>query len=240
MNFSPAKKTFTNHSFQLKGTSVTLTVLELYSPNLEHFDTSLRQKILQAPLFFRSTPIVVDLQKLDDPAGNLNLAEVIAELKNNSLVPVALRGGDAIHQKAALEMGLGVLSINRREEIEEEPKPPLPVPPTSATRVITKPVRSGQQIYAQGGDLLILSSVSVGAEIIADGHIHVYAPLRGRALAGVSGDTSARIFCSHLESELVSIAGFYKLSDQLKTSSCWKKAAHVFFEDKNLRVEPLS
>lgn len=249
MMLSEAKKTVSDRLFQLKGTSFTLTVLELYSPELEHFESVLRQKILQAPLFFRSTPIVIDLQKLKDPDGELDLNSVVETLRNNSLVPVAIRGGDPAHQTAALALGLGTLSAKRREEPEEvvvsaekevSQKEPHTIQPTSSTRVITKQVRSGQQIYAQGGDLLILASVSVGAEIIADGHIHVYAPLRGRALAGVSGNTDARIFCTHLESELVSIAGYYKLSDQLKTSSCWGGRAHVFLDNKNLRIEPLS
>lgn len=230
-----------NRLFQLKGSSFTLTVLELYSTNLEAFDQFLRQKILQAPLFFRSTPVVIDVQKLS--GGFLDLREIIERLKTNGLAPIALRGGDASIQATAVEMGLGVLSNQRRiEELPEktnEPEPPA-VQTASSTRVVTKPIRSGQRVYAEGGDLLVLSSVSVGAEIIADGHIHVYGPLRGRALAGVSGNTDARIFCTHLESELVSVAGYYKLSEQLKTAPCWKERAHVFLDDKNLRIEPLS
>lgn len=238
-------------NFQLKGTSVTMTVLEVYTSDLSNFESFLKQKILQAPLFFRSTPIVIDLNKFEasDP---LDLIELVNILKNNSLVPIALRGGDGSYQTVALEIGLGVLSLGRTDEVdvkESSVKPsrkeaavvqePVTLKVGQITKVITKPVRSGQQIYAQKGDLLILSSVSVGAEIIADGHIHVYGPLRGRALAGVSGDVEARIFCSQLEAELVSIAGCYKLSDQLKSSPCWKDRAHLFLEGKNLHVESI-
>jgi septum site-determining protein MinC len=83
------------------------------------------------------------------------------------------------------------------------------------TRLVSEPVRSGTQIYARGSDLIVTAAVSPGAELVADGNIHVYGALRGRALAGASGDASARIFCTRLEAELVSIAGRYLVSEQL-------------------------
>ena len=86
---------------------------------------------------------------------------------------------------------------------------------TPRTRLVTQPVRSGTQIYARGADLIVTAAVSPGAEIIADGNIHVYGPLRGRALAGAAGDAEARIFCSRFEAELVSIAGRYLVSEQM-------------------------
>ena len=97
------------------------------------------------------------------------------------------------------------------------PAVPAPAPPSprASSRLVTTPVRSGTQIYARGTDLVVTASVSPGAELVADGNIHVYGPLRGRALAGASGDTGARIFCSRLEAELVSIAGRYLVSEQL-------------------------
>jgi septum site-determining protein MinC len=88
-------------------------------------------------------------------------------------------------------------------------------PARAAARIVTEPVRSGTQIYARGTDLVVTASVSPGAEVMADGHIHVYGRLRGRALAGAAGDTAARIFCTRLEAELVSIAGRYLVSEQL-------------------------
>jgi septum site-determining protein MinC len=88
-------------------------------------------------------------------------------------------------------------------------------PPRASTRIVAEPVRSGTQIYARGGDLIVTAAVSAGAELVADGNIHVYGRLRGRALAGAAGDTTARIFCARLEAELVSIAGRYLVSEQL-------------------------
>lgn len=102
-------------------------------------------------------------------------------------------------------------------------------------KIIERPVRGGQQIYAEGCDLIVLAQVSEGAEVLADGNIHIYAPLRGRALAGVKGDNNARIFCQHLEAELVSVAGVFILSDELKDKA-WKQAAHIQFKDERLTV----
>jgi septum site-determining protein MinC len=100
-------------------------------------------------------------------------------------------------------------------------------------------VRSGQQIYAAGGDLVIIAPVSAGAEILADGNIHVYGPLRGRALAGVKGDTSARIFCQSLEAELVSIAGNYKVNEDLQKEH-WKGNIQARLEGDQLVISPLN
>ena len=101
------------------------------------------------------------------------------------------------------------MPLRRRQRVR--PAPPL----NPSARLVTEPVRSGTQIYARGSDLVVTAAVSAGAELVADGNIHVYAPLRGRALAGASGDVEARIFCSRLEAELVSIAGRYLVSEQL-------------------------
>ncbi len=106
------------------------------------------------------------------------------------------------------------------------------------SKVVNQPVRSGQQVYAQDGDLIVLSSVSAGAEILADGNIHVYGTLRGRALAGVKGDTTARIFCHSLAAELVSIAGQYKISEDIDRSALGK-AAQVYLDKDALRFKEL-
>lgn len=106
------------------------------------------------------------------------------------------------------------------------------------TRVVTQPVRGGQQIYV-AGDLILLAPVSAGAEVMADGHIHVYAPLRGRALAGVQGDTGARIFCRELNAELVAIAGHYRVADDLKADALWGRSAQLFLRDDNMQIVSL-
>lgn len=108
----------------------------------------------------------------------------------------------------------------------------------SNTKIIHEPVRSGQQIYARNGDLIVLAPVSHGSELLADGNIHVYGPLRGRALAGVTGDTKTHIFCQSIEAELISIAGQYKISEDIE-ETLWETAVDIYFEDERLHIRPL-
>ena len=136
---------------------------------------------------------------------------------------------------------------------EVELAPPLPDVSTLATvdesgeetsapmgaRLITQPIRSGQQVYAAGGDLVVVAPVSAGAELLADGNIHVYGPLRGRALAGAKGDRDARIFCQQMEAELLSIAGHFKMEEDL-SDSYKGKPVQVYLRDHSLHIEALS
>ena len=124
-------------------------------------------------------------------------------------------------------------------QAEEAPALPDTGSPDPSTLVITQPVRSGRQVYAHQGDLVVLATASPGAELLADGHIHVYAPLRGRALAGVSGDTRARIFCRSLEAELVSVAGYYRVRDDIPEDLIGK-SVQIFLQGERVMIEPLS
>ena len=117
---------------------------------------------------------------------------------------------------------------------------PPPTPPRRHAVVVDKPLRSGQQVYAKDADLIVLSVVSFGAEVIADGNIHVYAPLRGRALAGAHGDTSARIFTTCLEPQLVSIAGIYRTTEKELPADVLGKPAQVWLDGDSLVIEPLT
>jgi septum site-determining protein MinC len=117
---------------------------------------------------------------------------------------------------------------------------PAAMTPTRAAMVIDRPLRSGQQVYAKGCDLIVLAVVSFGAEVIADGNIHVYAPLRGRALAGAHGDTTARIFTTCLEPQLVSIAGIYRTTEQELPADVLGKPAQIWLDGESLVIEPLN
>jgi septum site-determining protein MinC len=112
--------------------------------------------------------------------------------------------------------------------------------PAPSVLIVDKPLRSGQQVYARGGDVVVLSLVSHGAEVIADGHVHVYAPLRGRAIAGAKGDTAARIFSTCMQAELLSIAGVYRTGEAALPPELLGKAAQVRFSDDQLVVEALA
>ena len=183
-----------------------------------------------ASSFFDNDAAVLDLGKVE--AESADWAAVRAQLGCASLQLVAVYGGNEALQATARAAGLAVIDtppVSRaapkpREEVpvldavvepmaEEKPAAPHPaaVPSAAAaTLVVDKPLRSGQRIYAKGGDLVVLAMVSAGAEVIADGNIHIYAPLRGRALAGAQGDQNARIFTTSFEAELVSIGGVYR------------------------------
>jgi len=118
-------------------------------------------------------------------------------------------------------------------QAQSENQSPVSRPPA---KIVKQTIRSGRQIYAPGGDLVIIGSVSAGAEILADGNIHIYGTLRGRALAGVRGDQSASVFCHSLQSELISIAGIYLLSDDIPTDKIGA-SAQVFLENEKLQIQ---
>jgi len=172
--------------------------------------------------------------------------------RNQALRPIAFRAVPEALQAAAADTGLAVLPAGggRGKPLEMPTEQPTavaeievrterqPLSSSRPTRTITRPVRSGQQIYAEGGDLIVLAPVSEGAEVLADGNIHIYGPLRGRALAGVHGDVSARIFCQHMDAELISVAGHFLLSDALG-DSILRKPAQVSLDGNVLSVSAL-
>jgi septum site-determining protein MinC len=240
---------------QLRGASFTLLVLRMGDPRDPTFYTRLADKIGQAPNFYRHAPVVVDLQDLAE-APPFNLAELGRRLRQHGLIPLAVQHGTEAQNHAAQNAGFAVLPEGRRPAAGSDDTPPAsPRPVVSAarrpepgaaqepapvgSRVISSPVRSGRQVYAHQSDLVVLSSISPGAELLADGHIHVYGALRGRALAGVGGDRAARIFCLGLEAELISIAGFWRVRDDLPEDLI-AKPVQIYLADERVVVEPLA
>jgi len=240
---SQAKSLGDNTSFLLKGSSFTLTTLQLLTLDYETLHSQLGYKVGQAPKFFNHTPVVLDIQKVASIPVEIDFIKLLNIIRQHGLIPVGLRGGNPDQQSRALALGLAVLPERGvgAQHAAPEAVPPQPVVNelSSNTKLITQPVRSGQQIYARGGDLIVMSSVGAGAEIIADGHIHVYGTLRGRALAGVNGFNEARIFCNCLEAELVSVAGQYCVNDDLRNSH-WGKSVSINLEGDHLQIQPLS
>lgn len=200
-------------SFQLKGRLFTLSVLSVTSNDLTKLRQTIAAKVKLAPNFFQFSPVVIDVSELNWQKEPIDLAALKDLLKEFNLIPTGIKNLPDNFLEAAANLGLAKLT-------DQQPSPSQPtVHPEGCNRLITQPIRSGQQIYAPGGDLIVLSSVSPGAELLADGNIHVYGTLRGRVLAGVNGDSNARIFCQKLEAELVAIAGHYKIFEELETQS---------------------
>lgn len=241
-------------ALELKGSVFTLTVIRLHTLDLSVVAAGLRERLAQAPRFFRHAPVVLDLQELKDH-GSIDFPALLTLLRGETLVPVGVRRATPEQTEAAVAAGLAALQggtiqdlggveAPRPEPKRIEPKAVAPDPArdttNAATRVVRQPVRSGQRIYARGGDLVVLAPVNAGAEIMADGHIHVYAPLRGRALAGVNGDTQARIFAQCLEPELVAIAGHYRVFEEPGGHDAYGKVAQVHLDGEQLIVAPLS
>ena len=190
------------------------------------------------PDFFDNDPVLVDLQHLEEQAGPLDLPALVQLLRSFRMNPVALRPNNAANEAAAILAGLFLTTEARTlpqspatqevvREVEVIREVVREVASGGSAMVVDKPLRSGQHLYAKGGDLVMLAMVNPGAEIMADGHIHVYAPLRGKAIAGAKGDTSARIFTNSLEAELLSIAGVYRTSDAPLPKEVAGKAAQV-------------
>lgn len=230
-------------AFQLKGSSFTATVLELQSVSLADIKAQLGARTLDAAAWLQQSPVILSLEKVTDAPADWSAIVTMCRAHGVSLVGV--RAPKPMHEALA-SIGLPVLTSLRPKTAEKiydadghrvavETAAPAERP---ASLVITQPVRGGQQIYS-AGDLVILAPVSAGAEVLADGHIHIYGPLRGRALAGVQGDISAQVFCQSLEAELVSIAGRYRVADDLRSDDRWRQATRLSLRDDVLNLYDL-
>ena len=213
------------HTYEIKSASLPLVSFLLKNPDTSALQADMSRRLGATPGFFDSDPVVIDLSQLDDPHHVLDLPSVCLMLRTHQMLPVAVRGANEHQLASAHKAGLFEardLSIQAPaparvetvvQEVIREVEVVREVPAASASAlVVDKPLRSGQHVYAKGRDLVVLAMVNPGAEIMADGHIHVYAPLRGKAIAGARGDEQARIFTSSLEAELLSIAGTYRTS----------------------------
>lgn len=224
--------------FQLKGGLFPLTTLQIYSNNLAQLKEQLLEKIQQAPNFFRNAPVVIDLKIAEQPSTDIDFANLKAVLTELKLIPVGIRSTSNKQSDTAAEHGFAIMRDTPNPKEKDKISAPTPTSTKNASKLITDPVRSGQQVYAPDGDLIILSQVSPGAELVAEGNIHVYGPLRGRALAGINGNTEARIFCQSLEAELVSVAGNFKLSEDIEQVA-WKIASQILIKDDRLQIVAL-
>lgn len=250
-------------AFTFKGGMLPMTVMELASADPEHIRRQLAGKLSQAPAFFQHTPVVLSVEKLDEP--HLALERICAVCRDHKLLPVAVRGGSEPIRQSAWALGLGwfppveegrariLESVSERTndaaerdaadpaptEVVEERTADAPVALSETTRLYRGTVRSGQQVSAAEGDLVVIGAVNAGAEVLAAGSIHVYGALRGRALAGIHGNAQAGIYCRELEAELISVAGTYKRLEDID-SKLLGVPVEVHFAKEQLEIKPLA
>ncbi len=246
MSIDTEKKYESQPVLEIKSSTFFVPVLVLYTNDLVVIEQRLLQKVSQAPDFFRNSPIVFDLHELNHNNDEVDVAKLVELIRKVGLFPIGIRGGNEFQNKQANSIFIPIDNTQSNQSIVAEiPKTSASTPQTivkevvvnNAATLITQPVRSGQRIYVSG-DLIILAQVSAGAEIMAEGNIHVYNTLRGRALAGVQGNTNARIFCFDLQAELISIAGDYKTSEDLR-ETVGKKPVQIYLQNHALIIKEL-
>ena len=234
-------------SFEIKSANLPLVALRLQSPDMEALARDMAQRFGDIPDFFEHDPLVIDLSPLEVPAfadAAIDFNILLTLLRRYQLVPIAFKGGTPALVQAALAAGLTAAADAQVLQAKTQPSAgeasphaqvlaPLAATPVQSPMpnlgalIVDKPLRSGQQVYARGRDLVVLAMVNPGAEVIADGSIHVYASLRGRAIAGARGNVDARIFALALDAELLSIAGVYRTSDTPLPEDVQGKPAQV-------------
>lgn len=236
-------------TFDIKSANLPVISFILKATDLKALAQELNVHFGSRPDYFSNDPVVIDLRQLTSEKTEINFQQLKLLLENYSMAPFAVCTLDEQHISAAKQAGL----IITPETTHTIPRPPqddapvqrhepvmVPIPATSNTMVIDKPLRSGQQVYARGTDLIVTSLVSFGAEIIADGNIHVYAPLRGRVVAGAQGNTQARIYSTCFEPELLAIAGIYRTTETPLPANIFGKPAMVILENETLNILPIA
>jgi septum site-determining protein MinC len=248
--------------FQLKASFSPCAVLQLSTTSMVKLAEGLEKEVNKAPNFFIGCPVILDVTHLS-MADTLDIKALKQIVLNHYMVPIGIRGASASLAAEAVTQGIPHIATGRvtqdqvpvfsSTQVTNDHPSAEPVSQSSQivmekqtvsqhlpAMIVTTPVRSGQQIYARQKDLIILASVSPGAEIMADGNIHVYGPLRGRALAGVLGDQAARIFCTVLEAELIAIAGFYLVKEEIQQLNAPTSMVQIYLNDEKIIVENLS
>lgn len=252
--------------FKLKGSMLTMPIIHLNEINYEAFAQSLKSMAAKTPKLFASSPVILDLKAIHEP--EVDFKKLCRIIKRVGMVPVGFRNAQEAHREQAIKAGLGELSASKTQKRKpastsskvasknktpnksashtdksaaEDPSLATPSPQIKAPLIINKPVRSGQQIYAQDCDLIIYGNVSSAAEVIADGNIMVQGILGGKAIAGAKGRTSAKILCQVFQADLISIAGHYRVRDEMEDEEIPQSefGTQIFLDQQHLRFEKI-
>ena len=226
--------------YDIKSAELSLVALVLKTTDMSAVSFAFKERLAESPDFFDQDPLVIDVSGLSmHPNETIDLKNLLTCLREHRLVPLAIKGAQPALLAMAMALGLvdGSDARIRRFTVLGEHSPTAAPPPpaqdlASAKKALSalwieKPLRSGQQVYAKGRDLIVMGMVNPGAEVIADGHIHVYGSLRGKAIAGARGNVDARIFAQMMEPELISIAGIYRTSENPLSADVFGKAVQV-------------
>ncbi|SFR51769.1 septum site-determining protein MinC [Thiomicrospira sp. ALE5] len=227
----------------LKGSVLSLSILKVASADIDQVTQALADTTSKAPAFFKGLPIVIELDvTIEDP---MFLALLVEFLHQQELVPIGVRTQEKGVIEQANYAGLAVFDPKDKPHVDKALDSAAPVVDAEAkslpqtAMMVRGAVRSGQQIVAKDRDLVIKGSVNPGAEIIADGHVHVYGAMRGKLFAGSNGNVNARIFVQKFDAELVCIAGFFLLADDI-APAYRGQAVEIYLVDENVRFEILS
>ncbi len=239
---------------ELKIGQVGIANLRVLTLDPQRLAAEMRERVVRAPRLFERAAVIVDFGALADTPDVDTARGLLEALRGAGVIPVALAYGSSDNERLADALGLPLLAKFRaqyeRAADAAAPAPapapaPSPAAPTPAAPppaaagqpglIQSAPVRSGQQVYAENRDLTVLSAVGAGAEVIADGSIHIYGALRGRALAGAQGNEGARIFCRAFHAELVAVAGHYKVLEDIP-KELHGKPVQVWLDHDELKI----
>lgn len=225
-----------SQAFKLKGRLYTLTVVHMIDTDKNLFQEQLVKAVKSAPRLFTGTPVIIDCSFITDE--NFDLSWTVACLKQHGMLPIAIQAVSPSYIALAAQENLPVLSASASQDktFQDQENSTAKQSAPSNFRHHMSPIRSGQQVTSPSGDLIVTAAVSHGAELLAAGNIHIYGALRGRALAGITGNKEARIFCQSLDAELVAIAGIYCLSEVIHKVNY---PCQIFLRDERIQIEAL-
>lgn len=198
----------------LKGSVLSLSVLKVYSDDIALVKSQLEQSIAQAPDFFNGLPVVIEPET--EGFEPMFLALLVDFLHQHQMVPIGVRTSQAVIREQAQYAGLAVFEPVARAAEENTKTSSSNASADQGALMIEGAIRSGRQVYAQGRDLIVKGTVNPGAEVVADGHVHIYGSVKGKVFAGSAGNAQARIYAQNLDAEMVCIAGMYQMSEDIK------------------------